>query len=162
MTTDDRPSRPESSAPESSGFPWGLQYRHRREVSARYPSVFSIPIERRPRDVLLRNVDDGMRVLDVGAMTVITDYMIIVTGRSARQVKALSDRVREAVAKHKHEGVSVIGSEGEAQGEWVLLDLGDVIVHIMQPEAREFYQLEKLWEKPARMRAQEEENRAAH
>ncbi len=67
MTTDDRPSRPESSPPESTGFPWGLQYRHRREVSARYPSVFSIPIERRPRDVLLRNVDDGMRVLDVGA-----------------------------------------------------------------------------------------------
>ncbi len=102
-------------------------------------------------------LDDGkgvdIRVLDVGAMTVITDYMIIVTGRSARQVKALSDRVREAVAKHKHEGVSVIGSEGEAQGEWVLLDLGDVIVHIMQPEAREFYQLEKLWEERPRAQA---------
>lgn len=102
-------------------------------------------------------LDDGkgvdIRVLDVGAMTVITDYMIIVTGRSARQVKALSDRVREAVATHKHEGVSVIGSEGEAQGEWVLLDLGDVIVHIMQPEAREFYQLEKLWEERPRAQA---------
>ncbi len=102
-------------------------------------------------------LDDGkgvdIRVLDVAAMTVITDYMIIVTGRSARQVKALSDRVREAVAKHKHEGVSVIGSEGEAQGEWVLLDLGDVIVHIMQPEAREFYQLEKLWEERPRAQA---------
>jgi len=102
-------------------------------------------------------LDDGkgvdIRVLDVGALTVITDYMIVVTGRSARQVKALADRVREAVVAHKHEGASVMGSEGEAQGEWVLLDLGDVIVHIMQPEAREFYQLEKLWEERPRAQA---------
>lgn len=92
-------------------------------------------------------LDDGkavdIRVLDVGAMTVITDFMVIASGRSSRQVKALTDRVREAA---RGCGAEVIGLEGETAGEWVLVDLGDIIVHIMQPESREFYQLEKLWE----------------
>ncbi|MEQ8660776.1 MAG: ribosome silencing factor, partial [Gammaproteobacteria bacterium] len=108
-------------------------------------------------DLVRTALEDGkgvdIRVLDVHTMTVITDYMIVVTGRSARQVKALADRVREMVTAHKPAGVTVVGSEGEAQAEWVLLDLGDVIVHIMQPECREFYQLEKLWEERPRAQA---------
>ncbi|MCB1747698.1 MAG: ribosome silencing factor [Gammaproteobacteria bacterium] len=92
-------------------------------------------------------LDDGkavdIRVLDVRGLTVITDFMIVASGRSARQVKALTDRVREAAGKA---GAKVVGAEGEGQGEWVLVDLGDVIVHIMQPAIRDFYQLEKLWE----------------
>lgn len=92
-------------------------------------------------------LDDGkavdVRVLDVRALTVITDYMIIASGRSARQVKALTNRVRDAAHA---QGVRVIGAEGEGQGEWVLVDLGDVVVHLMQPAIRDFYQLEKLWE----------------
>lgn len=109
-------------------------------------------------DVLVRHVaealDDGkavdIRVLDVRGMTVITDFMVVASGRSARQVKALTDRVREAAAAL---GQRVIGAEGAAQGDWVLVDLGDVIVHIMQPAVREFYQIEKLWEDPARAAA---------
>jgi ribosome-associated protein len=92
-------------------------------------------------------LDDGkavdIRVMDVRGLTVITDFMIIASGRSARQVKALTDRVREAAGKV---GVKVVGAEGESAAEWVLVDLGDVIVHVMQPAIRDFYQLEKLWE----------------
>jgi ribosome-associated protein len=89
-------------------------------------------------------LDDGkavdVRTLDVRSMTVITDFMLIASGRSSRQVKALFERVVEAA------GADVLGIEGERQAEWVLVDLGGVVVHIMQPDAREFYQLEKLWE----------------
>ncbi len=92
-------------------------------------------------------LDDGkaldIRVIDVGGQTVITDYMLIASGRSARQVKALTDRVREAAGEA---GMKVLGVEGEQAAEWVLVDLGDVLVHIMQPDCRDFYQLEKLWE----------------
>lgn len=81
-------------------------------------------------------------VLDVSTMTSLTDYMIITSGRSTRHVKSIGDHVFEAVKKH---GVKPLGMEGEDTGEWVLVDLGDIIVHVMQPEVRQYYQLEKLW-----------------
>ena len=84
--------------------------------------------------------------LDVRKLTSIADAMIIATCTSNRHVKALADNVVEGA---KEAGVPPIGVEGEKSGEWVLVDLGDVIVHIMQPETREFYQLEKLWDVPA-------------
>ena len=80
--------------------------------------------------------------LDVRRLTSITDYMVIASGRSDRQVRALADKVIEA-AKKNH--VSPLGVEGKQQGEWILVDLGDVIVHVMHPSARLYYQLEKLW-----------------
>ena len=67
---------------------------------------------------------------------------MIATGDSNRQVKALADRVQERVVEH---GASVVGVEGESSGEWVLVDLGDVVVHIMHPTVREFYNLEEIW-----------------
>lgn len=88
-----------------------------------------------------------IRVLDVRDLTVITDYMIVVTGASPRQVRALAERVEEAA---RLLGCRPLGCEGLDAGEWVLLDLGDVIVQVMQAAKREFYQLEKLWEMPAR------------
>lgn len=81
-------------------------------------------------------------VLDVRDMTGITDYMIIASANSSRHLKALADTVAENA---KQAGQRPLGVEGELTGEWALVDLGDVIVHIMTPKARDYYQLEKLW-----------------
>ncbi len=92
-----------------------------------------------------------IRVIDVRDKTSITDVMVIATGNSNRQVKALVDSVIE---KSKKEGIQVLGTEGTEAGEWALVDLGDVVVHVMQPSVRDFYNLEKLWgdESPANSR----------
>lgn len=83
-----------------------------------------------------------IQVLDVRGKTNVTDFMVVASGTSNRQVKALAENVLE---KTKTAGVKPLGTEGEAEAEWILVDLGDVVVHIMQPSVRDFYQLEKLW-----------------
>jgi ribosome-associated protein len=80
--------------------------------------------------------------LDVSDMTTVTDYMVVASGTSVRHVKALADAVAE---KAKAAGHRPSGVEGEDGGEWILLDLGDTLVHVMLPRVREFYNLEKLW-----------------
>lgn len=81
-------------------------------------------------------------VLDVSRLTSLFDRMIVASAESTRQTKALSESVRE---KFKAAGGKVYGVEGEQSGEWILLDLGDVVVHIMQPAVRDYYNLEELW-----------------
>ena len=80
--------------------------------------------------------------LDVRDMTTVTDYMVVASGTSNRHVQALVENVTEKAAQAGHKP---IGVEGEAGGEWVLLDLQDTLVHVMLPKVREFYNLEKLW-----------------
>jgi ribosome-associated protein len=98
-------------------------------------------------DLVTTSLDDGkaedVRILDVRGMTSITDYMVVASGRSARQVKGLKDRLLEAA---REKNIRPLGVEGETVGDWVLIDFGDVIVHAMRLETRDFYQLEKLWD----------------
>ncbi|HWU75732.1 MAG TPA: ribosome silencing factor [Rhodanobacter sp.] len=83
-----------------------------------------------------------VREIDVRGKTSIADLLVIASGTSARHVKSIAD---EVVKFAKKAGVMPLGVEGEVEGEWVLVDLGDVIVHVMLPRIREFYGLERLW-----------------
>ena len=89
--------------------------------------------DRKGRDIVALHVD---------GMTDITDFMVIASGTSNRHVKALVEQVIETA---KARGQAILGVEGREPGEWVLLDLGDVVVHVMQTATREFYDLERLW-----------------
>lgn len=81
-------------------------------------------------------------VMDVAEALVITNYFVIASGATDRQVSAIIDEVEHRL---KAAGASVRGREGERERKWVLLDYGDVVVHVFQPDEREFYRLEKLW-----------------
>jgi ribosome-associated protein len=91
----------------------------------------------------------NVKVLDVHELTDIADILVIASGNSDRHVRAIADRV---VEEAKKSGFRPMGVEGERDGEWVLVDLQDVIVHIMLPRVREFYRLESLWDVSAARR----------
>jgi ribosome-associated protein len=84
-----------------------------------------------------------IRVLDVRSLTSITDFMVVASGTSDRHVRSIADRVIE---KAREVGCRPLGLEGHEHGEWVLVDLDDVVIHIMQPQVRDFYKLENLWD----------------
>ncbi|MBT8061733.1 MAG: ribosome silencing factor, partial [Gammaproteobacteria bacterium] len=98
-------------------------------------------------DTVFEALDDlkanAIKTMDVRHLTSVTDFMVIASGRSDRHVRALADSVLERCKKL---GCQPLGVEGQDGGEWVLLDLGDVVVHVMLPKVRDFYNLEKLWE----------------
>ena len=103
--------------------------------------------EQDPTALVVRALEDVKGVdivcMDVSGITTITDWMVIASGNSDRHVKSLADNVLNAA---RAAGVRPLGIEGERDGEWVLIDLGDVIAHVMLPRVRDFYKLEKLWD----------------
>jgi len=101
---------------------------------------------RKKQRVVLEALEDikgrDIVVFNTARMPSMFERVVIASGDSTRQVKALADRVQE---KARESGARVYGVEGEASGEWVLVDLGDVVVHIMHPTVRDFYNLEEVW-----------------
>jgi ribosome-associated protein len=87
-----------------------------------------------------------VQVMDVRGKTAITDYMIVASGTSDRHVKAIAETV---AYRSKEAGEAPLGTEGLTEGEWALVDLNGVVVHVMLPKVRDFYNLERLWSAPA-------------
>ena len=87
----------------------------------------------------------GTVVIDLAGKTSLTDYMVIASGTSQRQVGAMADHLRNKI---KESGVPSVSVEGLGQCDWVLIDAGDIIVHLFRPEVREFYNIEKMWGVP--------------
>ena len=109
---------------------------------------------RRKQRLVVETLEDvkgrDIIVFNTARMPSMFERVVIASGDSTRQVKALADRVQ---GKVRESGARVYGVEGEASGEWVLVDLGDVVVHIMHPAVRSFYNLEEVWGgKPVRMK----------
>lgn len=98
------------------------------------------------KDAIVKELDEGKAenivVMDVRGKTSITDFMIVASGTSSRHTKSVAEGVS---VRMKEQGIKPLGAEGESSSEWVLVDFGDAIVHVMQKPVREFYQLEKLW-----------------
>ena len=97
-------------------------------------------------DLIIRSLEDNKAIdvatIDLAGKSSIADYMVIASGRSRRQVGALSHHLLRHL---KEEGAGHLSTEGLPQADWVLIDAGDVIVHIFRPEVRSFYNLEKMW-----------------
>ncbi|GAM54618.1 iojap protein [Vibrio ishigakensis] len=98
------------------------------------------------KDFLADKADDmkaqDIVTLDVKGKSSVTDYMVICTGTSKRHVASIADHI---AIESKKEGIEPLGVDGEQEGEWVVVDMGSTMVHVMQEEHRELYQLEKLW-----------------
>ena len=144
------------AAPAWVFFPTRLDPRSATEIRAQQPEA----PKRRPRRAkrpaktqdtsaellrrILASLDDGRAedvvTVDLAGKTTIADYLVIASGRSSRQVAAMTDHLAEALRGHAR-----VSIEGKAQGDWVLIDAGDIIINLFRPEIRLFYNLEKMW-----------------
>jgi ribosome-associated protein len=118
-----------------------LSQKSNRKPSAAAPNI-NDALRKRVIDALEELKAKDVRELDVRGKTSIADTLVIASGTSARHVKSIAD---EVIKFAKQVGVMPLGVEGQVEAEWVLVDLGDIIVHIMLPRIREFYGLERLW-----------------
>jgi len=98
------------------------------------------------KKLVIEALDDikahDIQAIDVRKVTSICDWIIVASADSARQTKALARHVRDILREH---GSSIVGVEGEETGDWVLVDAGDIVAHVMQPAVRDYYNLEELW-----------------
>ena len=113
------------------------------------PEFENVEVSARLREMIAATLEEykaeDISVVDLVGKSTIADHMIVASGRSHRHVGSLADRTVEQLKKA---GVAMIGVEGRRQADWVLLDAGEVIVHLFRPEVREFYNLEKMWAVP--------------
>ena len=97
-------------------------------------------------EVVARSLDadkaEDVVVIDLAGKTTIADYMVIASGRSQRQIGAMAEHLRQRI---KESGLPAVPIEGLPQCDWVLIDAGDVVIHLFRPEIRAFYNLEKMW-----------------
>lgn len=107
------------------------------------PAISPAALNLLVQQVLDDHQAEDIVVIDLHGKSTIGDHMVIATGRSSRQVIALAEALIQAL---KEKGLTGIKPEGAQQGDWILIDAGDVIVHLFRPEVREFYSLEKMWE----------------
>lgn len=100
------------------------------------------------KDLIVQALDENkaenIESIDLNGQTSLADFMVIATGTSSRQVAALADKIREKLSK-ENSSYTVLRTEGLPQADWVVVDCGDVIVHLFRPEVREFYAIEKMW-----------------
>nr|WP_245593472.1 ribosome silencing factor [Azospirillum halopraeferens] len=116
---------------------------HLHTVTAPVPPA---PVPQELKALIEKSLDDDQAdhivVIDLAGKTSIADYMIVASGRNARHIAAMADRLREKV---RDIGIRHVEIEGMPQCDWVLIDAGDVIVHLFRPEVRSFYNIEKMW-----------------
>jgi ribosome-associated protein len=93
---------------------------------------------------------EDVMAINVAELLVVTDYFVIATGRTNIQVRAIADEIEDQLRDRG--GIKVIGREGADEAKWLLLDYGDLVIHVFQPEEREFYRLEKLWSDAPRLK----------
>ena len=110
------------------------------------PSTAQLPSSENLLELVLKVLDDNLAQetveIDLRGKSTIADYMVVASGRSKRQVVSLSEKLLESLKQQFGIRITIEGKEG---GDWVLIDAGDVIIHLFRPEVRNFYQIEKLW-----------------
>ena len=134
-------SKPKAVAPVDAASLPGKAPRKTSKAKPSQPTV-----DEKVRDAVIARLDamkaNDLKVIDVRGKTSITDCLVIASGTSTRHVRSMGD---EVIVTAKKFGMPPIGVEGEKDAEWMLVDLGDTVVHVMLPRAREFYGLERLW-----------------
>jgi ribosome-associated protein len=133
-----------------------------KEMIIIHPSQCHAPNSEAILPFVLTSLDndkaEDIVVIDLAGKTSIADYMVVASGASSRQIVSMADHLLEKLAAS---GLKAMAVEGVEHGEWVLLDAGDVIVHLFRPEVRAFYDLERLWGAPERRAVRADDARAA-